>query len=257
MSQKFQGKTVLITGASAGFGEAFARAFASEGANIITLARRKERLDMLEKELRSQYGVDVHSIGVDVSDAHAVLECLRDLPEKFAVPDILINNAGLVKGLNRLWETPSEDWDEMIDVNVKGLLNVSSAIIPRMLKVNRGHIINVGSISGHDTYAGGGIYCATKFAVRAITDTLRKELVASPIRVSMISPGMAKTEFSLVRFSGDQAKADSVYDNFEPLLAEDIADIVIFMASRPAHVNIADVVVYPTHQASVSLVHRC
>lgn len=256
MSQKFQGKTVLITGASAGFGEAFAQAFASEGANLINLARREDRLDELEAKLRSQYGVDVLSIAVDVSDREAVAKNLKNLPEKFSRPDILINNAGLVKGLNRVWETPPEDWDKMIDVNVKGLLNVSSEIIPRMLKANAGHIINIGSISGHDTYSGGGIYCATKFAVRAITDTLRKELVSSPIRVSMISPGMAKTEFSLVRFSGDKSKADSVYDNFSPLLATDIAEIVIFMASRPPHVNIADVVVYPTHQASVALVHR-
>lgn len=153
MGQKFQGKTVLITGASAGFGEAFAQAFASEGANLINLARREDRLDELEEKLRSQYGVDVFSIAVDVSDREAVAKNLRNLPEKFSRPDILINNAGLVKGLNRVWETPPEDWDKMIDVNVKGLLNVSSEIIPRMLKANAGHIINIGSISGHDTYS--------------------------------------------------------------------------------------------------------
>lgn len=256
MGNLFHDKTVLITGASSGFGAAFAKAFAREGATLINIARRKDRLVRLEEELHALYSTSILSLCLDVTNFNDVTKALKDIPDSFGVPDILINNAGLVRGLNKLWETPPNDWNEMIDTNVKGLLNVSYNVIPRMIKSNSGHIINVGSISGHDTYANGGIYCATKYAVRAITDTLRKELVDSPIRVSMISPGMAKTEFSDVRFSGDQAKAEEVYKNMQPLTAEDIAEIVIFMASRPPHVNIADLIVYPTFQASVSIVSR-
>jgi 3-hydroxy acid dehydrogenase / malonic semialdehyde reductase len=256
MTHQFLNKTVLVTGASSGFGAAMARAFAAEGARLINIARRKDRLIELEDELRAKYHTELLSLELDVSDHEAVQKALSQLPKTFETPDLLINNAGLVRGMNKTWETPSQDWDEMIDTNIKGVLNISAQMIPRMLKANSGHIINVGSISGYDTYAGGSVYCATKFAVRALTDTLRKELVATPIRVSMISPGMAKTEFSKVRFSGDEEKAASVYENIQPLTAEDVAEIALFMASRPAHVNIADVIVYPTHQAAVSLVHR-
>lgn len=256
MSQIFKDKTVLITGASSGFGSAFAEKFAAEGARLINIARRLDRLKELEKKLSAQYGTEIISLGLDVSSFDAVEKSLSQLPEKFSVPDILINNAGMVRGLNNVWETPEKDWDEMIDINVKGILNFCSKIIPKMLKKQSGHIFNICSISGHDTYPGGGVYCATKYAVKALTDTLRKELVSSPIRVSMISPGMANTEFSLVRFSGDKNKAEKMYDGLQALTSEDIADIVIFMASRPPHVNIADVIVYPTNQASVSIVHR-
>lgn len=249
----FKGKTVLITGASAGFGEAAASLFASAGANLILIARREERLRSLAREIQAESHVEVLSIPLDITDQKAVQDKLGALN---VVPDILINNAGLVRGTSKLWETKPEHYGEMIDTNIKGLLNVSYQIIPRMVERNSGHIINVGSVSGHDTYVGGSIYCATKYAVRALTDTLRKELVASPIRVSLVSPGMAQTEFSTVRFSGDQAKADAVYENFIPLQAQDIAEILFFIASRPPHVAIADVVVYPTAQASVSLLHR-
>lgn len=252
-SKILQGKTVLITGASSGIGEACAIAFAAKGAHLINIARRKDRLDALEQELKSKYKTDVTSIVLDVADTQAVKKELNQLSH---VPDILLNNAGLAKGLNKVWETPPEDWNLMMDVNVKGLLNVSHEIIPKMLKANSGHIINVGSIAGHDTYPGGGIYCATKYAVRAITDTLRKELVETPLRVSMISPGLVETEFSKVRFSGDETKAESVYQNIEALTPEDIAEIVVFMASRPPHVAIADVIVYPTNQASATMIHR-
>lgn len=252
----FENKTVLITGASSGFGAAFAKVFAREGARLINISRRKVRLEALADTLRNQYGTETLSLDINVADAKAVTERLSNLPGPFAYPDILINNAGLVKGLNKVWETTPAEWDEMIDVNVKGVLNISSLIIPKMLEKNGGHIINISSISGYDTYPGGGVYCATKFAVRALTDTLRKELVDTPIRVSMISPGMAKTEFSEVRFKGDKARADKVYENFDPLLAEDVAEMALFIASRPPHVNIADIIVYPTQQASVSLIHR-
>lgn len=256
MNKIFDNKIVMITGASSGFGAAFAEAFAREGASLILAARRKDRLDEIQKKLYNKYGVKIITVELDVADESAVVEKLSQLPSEFYTPDILINNAGMVKGLNKLWETAAKDWNQMIDTNVKGILAVSAQIIPRMLLKNAGHIINVGSVSSYETYAGGSVYCATKFAVKAITDTLRKELVATPLRVSMISPGLAKTEFSTVRFSGDQAKADSVYENMEPLTAEDMAEIVLFMASRPPHVNIADILVFPTNQASVSLVHR-
>lgn len=256
MTKQFKDKTVLITGASSGFGAAFAHVFAKEGAQLVVLARRKDRLDHLAEELKTQYNTDVYTIGVDITDTAETIKQLNALPEKFANPDILINNAGLALGLQNIWEAPPDQWNEMIDVNVKGILTTCSQIIPRMLKRNSGHIINVGSIAGHETYPKGGVYCATKHAVTAITETLRKELVATPIRVSLISPGLAKTEFSMVRYQGDEQKADKVYQNIQPLQAEDIAEIVLFMASRPAHVNIADVIVYPTNQASVSILHR-
>ena len=256
MGQQFKDKTVLITGASSGFGEAFAKSFAAEGARLIIIARRYEKLKELEAALITQYNTEIISLELDVSNFEDVKKSLSELPERFAFPDILINNAGMVRGLNPVWETPNKDWNEMIDINIKGILNVCSQIIPKMLSKQSGHIFNISSVSGYDTYPGGGVYCATKHAVRALTDTLRKELVASPIRVSMISPGMAKTEFSLVRFNGDKTKADKIYDNIEALTSKDVAEIVLFMASRPPHVNIADVIVYPTHQASVSILHR-
>lgn len=256
MVKKFQNKTVFITGASAGFGAAIAEEFAQAGARLVLIARRKDRLQQLEKELRAKYSVEILCIGADVSHYDALVKHFSNIPEPFSSPDVLVNNAGMVRGMNKVWETSSQDWNEMIDINVKGVLNLCSLIIPKMLKRESGHIINVGSVSSHDTYPGGGVYCATKFAVKALTDTLRKELVATPLRVSMISPGMANTEFSTVRFYGDKSKADSIYENFKALSAEDVAEIVFFIASRPENVNIADVIVYPTYQASVSLVHR-
>ncbi|MBA3815461.1 MAG: SDR family NAD(P)-dependent oxidoreductase [Parachlamydiaceae bacterium] len=256
MTKQFQDKTVLITGASSGFGAAFAHAFAKEGAQLVILARRKERLEELASELKTKYNTDTHLICVDIANTKEVIKQLNELPEKFATPDILINNAGLVRGLHNIWETSPDQWNEVIDINVKGILTTCFQVIPRMLKRNSGHIINIGSISGHDSYPGGGVYCATKYAVTALTDTLRKELVATPLRVSMISPGMAQTEFSKVRYKDDEKRAAKVYENFEALQADDIAEIVLFMASRPPHVNIADVIVYPTHQASVSILHR-
>lgn len=252
----YQNKTVIITGASSGFGEAMAKTFSAQGADLVLIARRQDRLNLLAEKLKQENKINVHVLSIDITDHKNLEKSLNELPTHFYTPDLLINNAGMVKGLNTIWETSESDIDQMFDVNIKALLKISSILIPRMLKKNKGQIINVGSISGYDTYVGGGIYCATKFALRAITDTLRKELVTTPIRVSMISPGMAETEFSLVRFSGDKKKADAVYDSIEALKAEDVAEIALFMATRPMHVNIADVIVYPTNQASVSLLHR-
>lgn len=253
---QFKGKTVIVTGASAGFGYAISKAFAREGARLIIIARREDRLEELARELQQTYQTEVYSLILDVSEYEKVREHLSCLPAPFNVPDILVNNAGLVRGLGKLWEVTPEEWNQMIDTNIKGVLSVTSQVLPIMLEANKGHIINVGSISGYDTYPGGGVYCATKFAVRALTETLRKELVATPLRVSMISPGIAETEFSMVRFYGDKQKADDVYKNIQALKAEDIAEMVIFIASRPPHVAIADLIVYPTNQASVSLIHR-
>lgn len=256
MSRLFENQTVFITGASAGFGLETARSFAKEGARLILLARRKDKLKELAQELKQLYETEVLCLGVDVSNFQEVEKAINSLPKSFAAPDILINNAGGVRGMAKLWEVTPHDWNAMIDINIKGILNIIHCVLPHMIKQNKGHVINVGSISGHDTYPGGGVYCATKFAVRAMTNTLRMELVSTPIRVSLISPGMAETEFSLVRFNGDKTRADKVYEGVEPLKAEDIAEAIIFMASRPSHVNIADLVLYPKAQASTTLVHR-
>lgn len=244
-------KTVLITGASSGFGRATARLFAEAGAKLILIARRKERLEAFAEELLKKYACNVVPLNIDVRDMTQVEKELKPIHV-----DILINNAGLVRGLDKVWEISPNDWNEMIDTNVKGLLNISRQVIPKMIAANKGHIINVGSTSGHGTYPGGGVYCATKFAVRALTDTLRMELVATPIRVSMISPGMAETEFSTVRFYGDQKKADKVYEGIKALKAHDIAEAIYFIASRPPHVTIADLVMYPTNQATPMVIHR-
>lgn len=255
-TQQFSQSIVLITGASAGFGEETARHFAKEGARLILLARREERLKALQQELQKTYGTKSEIIAADITDFEKIEKEMKRVEASFGMPNILVNNAGLVRGMDKLWEITPDKWNEMIDTNIKGVLNMTRLILPSMMKANQGHVINIGSISGHGTYPGGSVYCATKFAVRAITDTLRMELVATPIRVSLISPGMAQTEFSLVRFNGDQAKSDQVYQGIEALTAVDIAETILFVASRPPHVNVADIIVYPTNQASTTLVHR-
>lgn len=256
MCAQFSQSTVLITGASSGFGAETARHFAKEGARLILLARREERLKQLKKELQEVYQTKSEIIVADISNFDTIEKELKRVEEGFGMPNILINNAGFVYGLDNLWEVTPSQWNEMIDTNIKGVLNMTRLIVPSMLKMQQGHIINIGSISSHGTYPGGGVYCATKFAVRAITDTLRMELVSTPIRVSLVSPGMAKTEFSQVRFYGDQAKADQVYEGIEPLNATDIAETILFIASRPPHVNIADIILYPKNQASHTVVYR-
>lgn len=249
-------KNVLITGASSGFGLATAEIMAREGANLILVARRKERLDQLKKRLEQDYSVQVHPTVCDVTQYESVMQALQQLPIAFQSIDVLINNAGLVRGLAKLWEIKKEEWDEVIDTNVKGVLNMVHAVVPGMVQRNSGHIINVGSISGHGTYSGGGVYCGTKFALRAFTDTLRMELLETNVRASLISPGMAKTEFSQVRFYGDDQKANAVYERVQALTPEDIAEAILFIASRPPHVTIADLIVYPQQQASPSMTYR-
>ena len=256
MQKQFSHTTALITGASSGFGAETARHFAREGARLILLARREERLRQLQQELQEAYGTASEIIVSDVTHFDWIEQELKRIETSFGMPDLLINNAGLVRGMDKLWEITPDKWNEMIDTNIKGVLTMTRLILPSMLQAKRGHIINLGSTSAHGTYPGGGVYCGTKFALRAITDTLRMELVDTLIRVSLISPGLAKTEFSQVRFYGDQAKADQVYEGMQALTATDIAEAILFIASRPNHVNIGDMIIYPKNQASSTLIYR-
>lgn len=251
-----KGKTVFVTGASSGIGLACARAFAAEGARILMCARRDERLKRLADELGKEYGSESHYFRLDVRDRQAVERAVSGLPAAWKAVDVLVNNAGLSRGLSKLHEGGVEDWEEMIDTNVKGLLYVSRAVIPSMVERGSGHIINIGSIAGYEVYPGGNVYCATKFAVRALSQGLRLDLNGTPIRVSEVAPGMVETEFSLVRFHGDSGRAAKVYQGLEPLRAEDIAEAAVWCATRPPHVNISTVIVMPTAQASTTLVHR-
>ncbi|HEX8360902.1 MAG TPA: SDR family oxidoreductase [Longimicrobium sp.] len=249
-------KTVLITGASAGIGAACARAFAREGARLVLAARRTDRLQALAEELRAEHGTECHLIALDVRDRQAVAETLGGLPAEWAEVDVLVNNAGLGRGLEKLQEGTTEDWDEMIDTNVKGLLYATRALTPGMVARGRGHVVNIGSVAGHEVYPGGAVYCATKHAVDAITRGLRMDLLGTGVRVSTVDPGMVETEFSVVRFKGDEERARRVYANMNPLTPDDIADAVLWCATRPPHVNIDEIILKPTDQASATLVHR-
>jgi 3-hydroxy acid dehydrogenase / malonic semialdehyde reductase len=247
---------VFISGASSGIGRSCARKFAEAGARLILIARRKERLEKLAAELKKKFQADSYLAKVDVRDQAAVTKFVQKLPAKWHHIDILINNAGLSRGLQKLHEGQVEDWEEMIDTNVKGILYISRALLPGMVERKKGTIINIGSIAGHDVYPGGNVYCATKHAVDAITKGMRMDLVDTPIRVCTIDPGLVETEFSEVRFHGDKVRAKKTYQNLIPLTPEDIADAVFYAASRPAHVQIAEMIVMPTAQASTTLVHR-
>jgi len=247
-------KTALITGASSGIGRATARIFASHGINLIICGRRKERLKELQQELSAE--VDVHYMDFDVRDKAAVFNAIESLPTSFAHIDILINNAGNAHGLSPIDQGEIDDWEAMIDINVKGLLYISKAIIPSMIQNNAGHIINIGSTAGKEVYPGGNVYCASKHAVDALNQAMRIDLHQHGIRVGAINPGLVETEFSEVRFKGDTEKAKKVYQGFTPLTPEDIAEIIYFAVSRPAHVNIADLIVMPTAQASSTIVHK-
>lgn len=249
-------KIVLITGASSGIGKACAEIFAQHGYQLLLCARRIEKLKELAEQLTQQYQTQVHYFLLDVSNAKNVTEALTNLPENWKNIDILINNAGLALGLEKLAEANIDDWEQMIDTNVKGLLYVTKALLPKMLVRNQGHIINMGSVSGHEVYAGGAVYCATKFAVNALTKTLKKELLGTNIRISSIDPGAVETEFSEVRFKGDKSRAQAVYQGFQPLTPADIADAVYYCASRPAHVNIREMIILPTRQASAYMINR-
>jgi len=250
------GRIACITGASSGIGAACAEALAREGCNLLLSARRKERVDTLASRLGEQHGVRTMSARLDVRSLEAVERYAAGLPPEWTEIDILVNNAGLSRGLSKLHEGLVQDWEEMIDTNIKGLLYMTRTLLPGMVRRNRGHIINIGSIAGHDVYPQGNVYCATKHAVDAITKGLKMDLLGTEVRVSTVDPGMVETEFSEVRFHGDRERAAQVYARTQPLTATDIAEVVVFCAARPPHVNISEVIVMPTAQGSVHHVHR-
>jgi len=245
-------RIVFITGASSGIGLACARQFSAAGARVIAAARRAERLESLAEELPS----DSLTFELDVRDREAVEEAIAGLPQGWKEIDILVNNAGLGRGLDKLHEGRIDGWEQMIDTNVKGLLYVSRAVIPGMVQRGRGHIINIGSIAGHEVYPGGNVYCATKHAVLALTKGLRMDLVDTPLRVSSIDPGMVETEFSNVRFWGDSDRAKRTYEGFEPLTGDDIAEAVVWTASRPTRVQVGEMTIFPNAQASSMSLNR-
>ena len=251
-----KGKIVFITGASAGIGAATALAFAAEGARLLLAARRPEKLAQVVAKTLERGAPAVHSINLDVRDHRAVQQAIDDLPAEWAAIDILVNNAGLSRGLDKLYAGKIQDWEEMIDTNVKGLLYVTRAVVPGMVARGRGHVINLGSTAGEITYPNGAVYCATKAAERSINDGLRQDVLGTPVRVTSVDPGMVETDFSLVRFHGDSERAAKVYKGVKPLTPEDIADVIVWAASRPAHVNIARVLLTPVQQANSLLFHR-
>ncbi len=252
MTYALKDKIVFITGASSGIGEACARAFAGAGARLLLCARRLDRLQAMAGELN----VPCHCFALDVRDQDAVQATIAGLPEEWQAIDILINNAGLSRGLTKLHEYDLQDVNEMVDTNIKGLIYVTRAVVPGMVARQRGHIINIGSIAGHATYPNGAVYCGTKAAVKSITEGLKMDLNGTPVRVSSVDPGLVETEFSIVRFHGDAERAKKVYEGLRPLTGDDVADVVLFCATRPPHVNINDVVMMPVAQASATIVHR-
>lgn len=251
-----KGYTVLITGASSGIGAACAEAFAAAGARLILAARRTERVEEFAARLAREHGIETLPITLDVRDYAQVQAFLGSLPANWQAIDILLNNAGLARGLEKIQEGHVQDWDEMIDTNVKGLLYVTRTIAPGMVARGRGHIFNIGSIAGKEVYPNGNVYCASKHAVDALNRAMRIDLAGAGLRVTAVDPGMVETEFSLVRFHGDDERAQKVYQGFQPLTPEDIADVILFCATRPSHVNIQDVVVMCTAQASATIVSK-
>ena len=248
-------KTALITGATAGIGEATARLFAQNGIHIIITGRREERLLVLKNELE-RHNVRILPLCLDVRNEQEVKNALSNLPDEWKKIDILVNNAGLAAGLSTLQEGDTDDWNRMIDTNIKGLLYITRYVSPTMAERKSGHIINIGSIAGKEVYPNGNVYCATKHAVDALTKGMRIDLLAHNVRVTQICPGAVETEFSIVRFRGDKSRADKVYEGFESLVAQDVAECVWFAVSRPEHVNINDLVVMPTAQAMAAMINR-
>ena len=251
-----KGKIVFITGASSGIGAATSLAFAAEGARLLLAARRVEKLAEVAAQALERGATAVHSIRLDVRNHRSVQNTIDELPSEWADIEILINNAGLSRGLDKLYMGMIDDWDEMIDTNVKGLLYVTRAVVPGMVVRGRGHVVNLGSTAGELTYPNGAVYCASKAAERAINDGLRQDVLGTPVRVTSVDPGMVETDFSLVRFHGDGERAGKVYKGITPLTPEDVADVIVWAVSRPAHVNIARVLLTPVQQANSLLFHR-
>lgn len=249
-------KTVLVTGATSGIGEACARRFAKEGCRLILNGRNISRLEAITSSLKSEYGTDTLTLPYDVRNLEDCRKAVSSIPEEWADIDILVNNAGLALGLEKEYQGDTEDWDTMIDTNIKGLLYMTRLIVPGMVSRGKGHIINIGSVAGDAAYGGGGVYCATKAAVKAISDGLRIDVADTPIRVTNVKPGLVETNFSVIRFHGDKDRADNVYKGIKPLTGDDIADVVYYAASAPEHVQIAEVLVLATHQASGSVIVR-
>lgn len=249
-------KTAFITGASAGIGEACARVFAREGYDLLLAARRIDRLEALSAQLTTEFGIQTHLLALDVRNADEVFDTFNNIPEQWKQIDILVNNAGLSQGLDPIQSGDIGDWDRMIDTNIKGLLYVTRAVAPLMAARRQGHIVNLGSIAGKEVYANGNVYCATKHAVDALTKGMRIDLLDKHIKVTAIHPGMVETEFSEVRFKGDAERAAAVYDRIEPLVADDIAEAIWFVVSRPKHVNINDMIIMPTMQANATTAIR-
>jgi 3-hydroxy acid dehydrogenase / malonic semialdehyde reductase len=250
------GKIVFVTGASSGIGAATALAFAPLGVRLLLAARRAGKLAEVASRAMERGAAAVHSIDLDVRDYRAVQGAIDELPPEWAEIDILVNNAGLSRGLDKLYMGRIEDWEEMIDTNVKGLLYVTRAVVPGMVVRGHGHVINLGSTAGEMTYPNGAVYCATKAAERALNDGLRQDVLGTPVRVTSVDPGMVETDFSLVRFHGDSERAAKVYKGVKPLTAEDVADVIVWAAGRPPHVNIARVTLTPVQQANSLLFAR-
>jgi 3-hydroxy acid dehydrogenase/malonic semialdehyde reductase len=254
--KKLKGKIAFVTGASSGFGEATALRLAKIGMNLIICARRIDRVKKLANEIKKKYKVKVLAFQLDVRKQKDVVKAVKGLPKDWRNIEVLINNAGLSRGLNKIQDGVLLDWEEMIDTNVKGLLYVSKEVIPLMMENGSGHIVNVGSIAGHEVYVAGNVYCASKYAVDALTKGMRMDLNGTPIKVSTVDPGLAETEFSLVRFRGDDKRAKTVYNGLVPLYADDVADAIEYIVTRKDSVNIAEIVILPKCQASAAVVHR-
>lgn len=248
-------KIALVTGATSGIGKACARKFAEGGYDLIITGRNVDKLKAVELQVRG-LGADVLPLVFDVRDRNAAISAVKSLNGKWAVVDVLINNAGLALGLDKEYEGDMDDWEAMIDTNIKGVLTMTRLIVPGMVARNRGHVINIGSVAGDAAYAGGNVYCATKAAVKAITDGLRIDVAHTAVRVTNVKPGLVETNFSVVRFHGDNERADSVYRGIRPLTGDDIADVALYAANAPEHVQVAEVLVLATHQANGTVICR-
>ena len=254
--KSLKGNIAFITGASSGIGEATAKLFAREGASLILVARRNNILQKLSKKIKNEFNVEVKTIQLDIQNYKSVLTAYNKLPVEWKAIDILVNNAGLSRGLKNIQDSEIQDWEEMINTNIKGLLYVTRLILPGMVKRNSGHVVNLGSIAGHFTYPGGNVYSATKFFVNSLSQGMRMDLLGTNVRVTSVDPGLVETEFSLVRYRGDKEKAKRPYEGLTPLKGEDVADAILYAVTRPAHVNIQELIVMPTDQASLWHISR-